>query len=218
MHPLAAELDRIAAVLHAEPHAVLGAHEVEGGLVVRAFRPDAEAITVLPDAPGAAPVPMRRVHDAGIFEALVAGATFPFPYRLEVRYTTGTFTLRDPYAFWPSLGDLDLLLAAQGTHRELYRRMGAHLREVDGVRGTSFTVWAPSAQRVSVTGDFDSWDGRLHAMRRMGSGIWEIFVPDVGEGALYKFEIITPEGLPILKTDPYARAMELRPNTASRGA
>jgi 1,4-alpha-glucan branching enzyme len=213
-HPLAAELDRIAAVLHTEPHAVLGAHEDAGGLVVRAFRPDAEGITVLPD--GAAPVPMTRVHDAGVFEAHLPGARFPFGYRLEIRYATATFTQRDPYAFWPTLGDLDVLLAAQGTHRELYRRMGAHVREIDGVRGTSFTVWAPSAQRVSVTGDFNTWDGRLHAMRRMGSGIWEIFVPDVGEGALYKFEIITPEGLPILKCDPYGRAMELRPQTASR--
>ena len=215
-HPLAAELDRIAAVLHTEPHAVLGAHEEAGGLGVRAFRPDAEAITVLPDAPGAFPVAMTRVHAGGIFEAVLPGATFPFGYRLEVRYAKDTFTLRDPYAFWPTLGDLDVLLAAQGKHHELYRRMGAHVREEGGVRGTSFTVWAPSAQRVSVTGDFNTWDGRLHAMRRMGSGVWEIFIPDVGEGALYKFEIITPEGLPILKSDPYGRAMELRPQTASR--
>jgi 1,4-alpha-glucan branching enzyme len=209
------ELDQIAAADHAEPHAVLGVHEADGGLVVRAFRPDALEVRVVPDGSGS-PVLMRRIHDAGIFEASLPGAAFPFPYRLEVRYATGTFMLRDAYAFWPSLGDLDLLLAAQGTHRELYKRMGAHVVEVDGVKGTAFAVWAPSARRVSVAGDFNGWDGRLHAMRRMGSGIWEIFIPDVGEGALYKFEVKTPEGALALKTDPYGRAMELRPKTASR--
>lgn len=214
--PSSDELDRIAAVQHSEPHAVLGVHEAEGGLVVRCFRPDALDVRVLSDAPGEGPVPMRRIHGAGIFEAHVAGATFPFSYRLEVRYASGTFTLRDPYAFWPSLGDLDLLLAAQGTHRELYKRMGAHVCQVDGVWGTSFAVWAPAARRVSVTGEYNGWDGRLHAMRRMGSGIWELFVPDLGDGELYKFEIQTQQGALVLKCDPYGRAMELRPKTASR--
>ena len=121
-----------------------------------------------------------------------------------------------PYAFPPGLGPLDLHLAAEGTHLEIYRRLGAHVREVDGVRGTSFAVWAPSAQRVSVTGDFNGWDGRLAAMRRVGNGIWEIFLPDVGEGALYKFEVKTLQGPVVLKSDPYGQAMELRPRTASK--
>jgi 1,4-alpha-glucan branching enzyme len=141
---------------------------------------------------------------------------FPLRYQLEVHYETVTYTIHDPYAFPPVLGDIDIHLAAEGTHLEIYRRLGAHVREIDGVRGTSFAVWAPSAQRVSVVGSFNSWDGRLHVMRRMGQGIWEIFVPGVGDGAIYKYEIKTLQGLISLKTDPYAQAMELRPRTASR--
>jgi 1,4-alpha-glucan branching enzyme len=208
-------LDRLAAVDDPDPHGLLGPHEEEGSIVVRAFRPDALAITVLPDEV-LAPRPMRRIHDLGVFEARFPEVRAPFPYRLEIAYETGLFTLRDPYAFPPALGDLDLHLAAEGTHLELYRRLGAHVREMDGVRGTSFAVWAPNARRVSVTGDFNAWDGRLHAMRRMSAGIWELFLPDVGEGALYKFEVKTQEGLPALKSDPYGRAMELRPLTASK--
>jgi 1,4-alpha-glucan branching enzyme len=159
---------------------------------------------------------MRRRHDAGVFEAIYPGVKKAFSYQLEIRYPRATYRVRDAYAFPPALGDLDLHLAAEGKHLEIYRRLGAHVREVFGVRGTSFAVWAPAARRVSVTGDFNSWDGRLHPMRRMGHGIWEIFVPDVGEGALYKFEVLTLQGQLILKTDPYARAMELRPHTASK--
>ena len=210
------ELERIAAVDHADPHAVLGPHEEDGVLVVRAFRPDAVAITVLPDEPGVAPRRMRRAHGLGVFEARFEDVMRLSGYRLEVRYPTDTFTLRDPYAFPPVLGAIDLHLAAEGTHQELYRHMGAHTREVSGTRGTSFAVWAPNARRVSVVGDFNDWDGRLHAMRRMGSGMWELFIPEVGDGALYKYEIKTPGGRLTLKSDPYAFAMELRPSNASK--
>jgi len=209
------ELDRIASVDHADPHSVLGPHEEDGALVVRTFRPDALSVRLL-RAPGDAPIEMTRVHALGIFEARIEGGHLPFRYRIEVRYPTATYTLHDAYAFPPGLGPLDLHLAAEGTHLEIYRRLGAHLREVDGVRGVGFAVWAPSAQRVSVTGDFNAWDGRLAAMRRIGQGIWEIFIPEVAEGALYKFEVKTLQGALVLKSDPYGQAMELRPRTASK--
>ncbi len=238
------ELDRIAAVDHPDPHSVLGPHEEDGILVVRTFRPDALGVRLLPED-GGAPREMHLVHGLGIFETRISHAprgdepasSAPhhaaprpaFRYKLEVRYAghdggAGTppnppervLTVRDPYAFPPGLGPLDLHLAAEGTHLEIYRRLGAHVREVEGTRGTSFAVWAPSAQRVSVTGDFNGWDGRLAAMRRMGKGIWEIFLPDVGEGALYKFEVKTLQGPVVLKSDPYGQAMELRPRTASK--
>ena len=212
----ARDLDRVAAADHTDPHHVLGLHGAPGAYLVRAFRPDATEIRVLPDDPALPPRAMTRIHPNGVFSASFPDARARFSYRLEARYPTGVFTLRDPYAFPPSLGDLDLHLAAEGTHDQLYRRLGAHVRQHEGVMGTSFAVWAPSARRVSVAGDFNSWDGRLHAMRRMGTGIWELFVPDVGEGALYKYEVKTPEGLPALKSDPCGRAMELRPNTASK--
>jgi 1,4-alpha-glucan branching enzyme len=228
------ELDRIAAVDHPDPHAVLGPHEEDGALVVRTFRPDALGVRLLPED-GSAPREMHLVHGLGIFEARISHASrashgdepassssqhpaprHGFRYRLEVRYPSSTVTLHDPYAFPAGLGPLDLHLAAEGTHLEIYRRLGAHVREVEGVRGASFAVWAPSAQRVSVTGDFNGWDGRLAAMRRVGNGIWEIFLPGIGEGALYKFEVKTLQGPVVLKSDPYGRAMELRPRTASK--
>jgi 1,4-alpha-glucan branching enzyme len=211
----AEELDRIASVDHPDPHSVLGPHEEDGVLVIRVFRPDALAVRVLPDD-GSAPREAERVHGLGIFEARFPGAKASLRYRIETRYAKTTTTAHDPYAFPPGLGPLDLHLAAEGTHLEIYRRLGAHVREVDGVRGTGFAVWAPSAQRVSVSGDFNEWDGRLTAMRRMGNGIWEIFIPDVGEGALYKFEVKTLQGPVVLKSDPYGQAMELRPKTASK--
>ena len=214
----AEELELVASVEHPDPHRVLGPHvdEVEGGLTIRAFRPDAASVRVLPEG-GAPPVAMQRIHALGVFEARLPGARAGLRYALETRDASGaTTTGPDAYAFPSSLGDLDLHLAAEGTHREVYRHLGAHVRAIDGVSGTAFSVWAPSARRVSVTGDFNAWDGRLHAMRRMGRGIWEIFLPGVGEGALYKFEVKTMHGALVLKADPYGRSMELRPNTASR--
>ncbi len=207
------ELDRIAAVLHADPHTVLGPHEEDGAFVVRVFRPGATSVRVLVD--GGGEVAATRVHDAGIFEARVPRSG-PFTYRLAIDGPGGARTLRDPYAFAPSLGPIDLHLAAEGTHVEIYRHLGAHPRAMDGVEGVAFAVWAPAAQRVSVAGDFNGWDGAVHAMRRLGSGVWEIFVPGVEAGALYKFQIVTLQGDIVHKADPYGRAMELRPNTASR--
>ena len=127
---------------------------------------------------------------AGLWEALLPKATLPLEYELEVEYPDGnTYTLRDPYSFLPTLGELDLHLVLEGRHEQLYERLGAHVREIDGVAGTSFAVWAPNARSVSVVGDFNSWDGRLHPMRSLGAaGIWELFVPAVAQGECYKFE------------------------------
>nr|WP_253895449.1 1,4-alpha-glucan branching protein GlgB [Corallococcus exercitus] len=154
----------------------------------------------------------------GVFEARINGRTEPFGYLLEVEYPgKKVFTLRDPYSFLPTIGEMDLYFAGEGRHERLWERMGAHLIHHNGVKGTSFAVWAPTARGVSVVGDFNGWDGRLHAMRRMGSsGIWELFVPEVGEGTRYKFEIRPGHGGgALLKADPFAFRTETPPATAS---
>jgi 1,4-alpha-glucan branching enzyme len=199
----------------AEPHRLLGAHPEDGGVVIRAFRPDAAKVVARPQS--GAPVELSRAHPAGLFEGEIPGASLPIRYELEVSYEQGdTFTLRDPYAFLPTLGEIDLYLAGEGRHEELYEKLGAHVREVDGVPGVAFAVWAPSARSISVVGDFNSWDGRLHPMRSLGSsGIWELFVPDVPDGCRYKYEIRAQDGALHLRADPYAFAAEVPPETSS---
>jgi 1,4-alpha-glucan branching enzyme len=199
----------------ADPHSLLGAHPQNGSVVVRAFRPEAERVRVRVE--GSEPVELERAHPAGLFEGKLDGAELPLRYRLEVSYAEGaTLIVDDPYAFPPTLGDLDLHLAAEGRHERTYERLGAHVREVDGVVGTSFAVWAPSARSVSVVGDFNLWDGRLHPMRSLGSsGIWELFVPGLADGDHYKYEIHTQAGETKLKADPLAFAAEQPPKNAS---
>jgi len=177
-------------------------------------------VSAIPD--GGRPLELDRVHEAGIFEGELRGAGLPLSYTLEVAYPDGSrITIRDPYAFEPTLGELDLHLIGEGRHERLYERLGAHVREVaaapgEPVTGTAFAVWAPAARAISVVGDFNLWDGRVHAMRSLGSsGIWELFVPGVGEGERYKFEILTGAGQLLLKADPYAFAAEMPPLTAS---
>jgi 1,4-alpha-glucan branching enzyme len=209
------ELDALARREHAQPHAVLGAHPANGGVVVRALRPAAQTVAVKP-ADGKV-VRLARIHPAGIFQGTIQGAKLPLRYQLEVDYgEAGKFTLDDPYSFIPTLGELDLHLMGEGRHEDLYEKLGAHLRIHQGVAGASFAVWAPSARAVSVVGDFNSWDGRLHAMRSLGStGIWELFLPDIAAGARYKYEILTADGELTLKADPLALATEVPPRTAS---
>src|SRR5919199_1994954 len=209
------DLDQLVEGRLADPHSVLGAHPQNGGVVVRAYRPAADKVTVKPD--GGKPVDATIVHPGGVFEAKVPGADVPLRYELEVAYPDGnTFTVRDPYAFLPTIGELDVHLVGEGRHEALYDKLGAHFIELDGVQGTAFAVWAPSARSVSVVGDFNSWDGRLHPMRTLGSsGIWELFVPDVHPGQRYKFEIRTQTGELRLKADPYAFEAEVPPQTAS---
>jgi 1,4-alpha-glucan branching enzyme len=207
-------VDQLVRREHPDPHQVLGAHACNGGVVVRAFRPAAEKVVARVD--GSA-VPLTQSHPAGLFEGTVDGAELPLRYELEVSYPDGnTFSLIDPYSFPPTVGEVDVHLAAEGRHEDIYERLGAHVRELEGVTGTSFAVWAPSAKAVSVVGDFNSWDGRLHPMRSLGSsGIWEIFLPGVEEGAAYKYEILTPTGEIRMKADPFAFATQHPPRTDS---
>jgi 1,4-alpha-glucan branching enzyme len=198
--------------LGADPHRILGAHEADdGGVVVRAYRPDARAVRVQP-----ANVEATLKDPEGLWEALLPKAKLPLQYELEVEYADGTYTVRDPYAFLPTVGDLDLHLLQEGKLEQLYEKLGAHVLEIDGVAGTAFAVWAPNARSVSVVGDFNSWDGRLNPMRSLGSsGIWELFVPGIEEGATYKFEIRTQDGRLRIKADPLEFAAEVPPANAS---
>ncbi|MDF1505578.1 1,4-alpha-glucan branching protein GlgB [Roseisolibacter sp. H3M3-2] len=202
-----------------DPHGLLGVHPGRvddiAGLIVRAWHPDAVACEVVPAGGGAA-LPMEP-DGPGLFGLFLAGETLPFRYRLRFRFASGAVWERDdPYRFLPTLGEVDLHLFGEGTHRRLWEKLGAHVRTVDGVRGTSFAVWAPNARRVSVVGDFSGWDGRLFPMRRLGgSGVWELFIPEIDHNACYKYEIRTREGMLRLKTDPFAAKMQQAPQTAS---
>ncbi|MGB0094661.1 MAG: 1,4-alpha-glucan branching protein GlgB [Solirubrobacteraceae bacterium] len=209
------ELDALVRREHFNPHSILGAHVTDEGLVIRALRPAASEVKAqLKDG---SVVELERIHPGGIFEGVVTGAKPPIRYRLMVDYgAAGRFTIDDPYAFSPTLGELDIHLIGEGRHEHVYEKLGAHVRDHEGVSGTAFAVWAPAAHAVSVVGDFNSWDGRLHAMRSLGSsGIWELFLPGVEPGAHYKYEILTANGQLTLKADPYALATEIPPQTAS---
>jgi 1,4-alpha-glucan branching enzyme len=162
-------------------------------------------------------VELEPQDGTGVFEGVIPDAKLPLAYELEVRYPAGeTYTLRDPYSFMPTVGELDLHLAGEGRHEALYGRLGAHARVLEGIAGVSFAVWAPNARSVSVVGEFNGWDGRLHPMRTLGaSGIWELFLPDVAPDTRYKYEIRGPDGRLRLKADPLAFRTELPPKNAS---
>ncbi|MEA2190329.1 MAG: 1,4-alpha-glucan branching enzyme [Solirubrobacteraceae bacterium] len=207
------EIDRLVAREHHDPHSILGAHEAPGGgVVVRALRPMAESVVVQP-----AGVELELVHPAGLFAGELPDASLPLDYELEIGYPGGSsFTVHDPYRFGPTLSDLDEHLFREGRHEQLWSKMGAHVREIGGVAGTSFAVWAPAAKSVAVIGDFNYWEGLLHPMRALGgSGIWELFVPAVAAGAHYKYEIRTQAGDFRQKADPFAFEAEVPPQTAS---
>ena len=207
-------LDAVVRSLCADPHALLGPHIEAGHLVVRAFFPGATEAQ-LRFAGGEAQT-MTPLHAAGVFCWRSPKPTTALPEPAEYRFLCGGVGFYDCYGFAPTLGSIDLHLLGEGRHRQLYRVLGGRLREHQGVRGASFAVWAPSAQRVSVVGDFNDWDGRRHAMRRLGQGFWELFVPSVSAGASYKFEIVGAAGEVVRKSDPLALASEIRPKTASR--
>ncbi|MCB2052979.1 MAG: 1,4-alpha-glucan branching protein GlgB [Geminicoccaceae bacterium] len=197
---------------HGDPFSVLGLH----GDVLRAFLPDAERLDVL-DAAGKPLGELWRIDDAGLFEGKVHGLSRGAPYRFEVTYPQGAVTLDDPYRFGTVWGEMDSHLFAEGRHLRLYEKLGAHPMSLDGVQGTYFAVWAPNARRASIVGDFNMWDGRRHAMRkRIECGVFELFVPGVGKGAVYKFELTGPSGerLP-LKADPFAFRAQHPPENAS---
>jgi 1,4-alpha-glucan branching enzyme len=218
--PKPADLKRLLNTESYDPHAVLGAHPVmfngSEAVVVRTYHPDAVRAELIINK-GDEPIQMEKAHKGGLFVVLTDKSIFDKIYRVRFTFASGdTWERIDPYKFMPTLGDLDLYLAAEGRHEYLYEKLGAQFMEMDGVKGVSFAVWAPNAKRVSLVGDFNYWDGRVYPMRIMGSsGIWEIFVPDVYEGAHYKFEIGTKSGHLKIKTSPYAFFMEQRPKTAS---
>ncbi|MBX6419741.1 MAG: 1,4-alpha-glucan branching protein GlgB [Nevskia sp.] len=202
----------LAQARHPDPFAVLGRQPLgEGRVEVRAFLPQAQSVTLGRDGPA-----FQRVPHTDLF--VLAGRAEEIPPRYELAWTGkdgGRRVGHDPYAFGPQLSDYDMHLFAQGVHWHAWRWLGAHPRVVDEVAGVLFAVWAPSAERVSVVGDFNGWDGRCHPMRRRPSGVWELFVPELAAGALYKYEIRARDGHILLKADPYARRMEPPPRTAS---
>ncbi|WP_460446400.1 1,4-alpha-glucan branching protein GlgB [Angustibacter aerolatus] len=211
------ELDRLVSGDVGDPHAVLGMHPHEGGITLRTLRPHAASVlAVLPDG---SRTELEHEHE-GVFVGIVP-ATEVTDYRLEVRYDDGEPQLvDDPYRFLPTLGEVDLHLIGEGRHEQLWNVLGAHVRRYPGsmgeVTGTSFAVWAPHARAVRLVGDLNHWDGRQHPMRSLGSsGVWELFVPGVGAGSRYKFEITGADGVRREKADPMARAAEQPPATAS---
>ncbi|HEY5999204.1 MAG TPA: 1,4-alpha-glucan branching protein GlgB [bacterium] len=215
--PADRDLRRLLAGRHHDPHRILGVHRAPGtpgDWIVRCFHPGAATAEVLVE--GRPPLAMARVHEAGLFAARLAGGETPPVYRLRLGFPDGGSLERDdPYRFLPTVGELDLHLIGEGSHRRLWEVLGAHPRVLDGVAGVAFAVWAPNARRVSVVGEFNAWDGRVHAMRVLGgSGVWELFIPGIGEWALYRYEIAAADGALRLKTDPLAFAAELRPKTA----
>ena len=211
--PIEAELAQVIAGTHGDPHHVLGLHKEDRRQVVRAWRPDASAMFVLPDT--GKPVMMERAYDDGLFMATVPSGLAS--YRLEAEFGDGTvITYEDPYRFWPTLGELDLHLFGEGRHHDLWTQLGSHCCRHQDVDGTAFAVWAPNAKAVRVVGDFNLWDGRVHPMRSLGSsGVWELFIPGVVSGARYKFEILSAQGHLLLKADPVAFATEIPPGTSS---
>ena len=214
--PAEHDIQAIVDARHSDPFAILGMHVIGDVVAVRAMLPHASHVLVIDANTGERVVSLARAHDAGFFSGAVPGRTTPFAYQLEVHVGTTITTTEDPYRFGPIAGELDLHLFGEGTHQRLYEMLGAHPRVMDGIDGVAFSVWAPTARRVSVVGDFNSWDGRRHPMRVRSGGVWEIFLPNVALGSRYKYEIISAAGdLMPLKADPFAFACESAPRTAS---
>ncbi|MDN4615052.1 1,4-alpha-glucan branching protein GlgB [Leifsonia sp. F6_8S_P_1B] len=214
-----ATLQAVATGAYHDPHAVLGQHQVNASgvadpiTVIRTLRPLAEAVFAV--LPNGAHVELAHLAH-GIWQGIdIVG---PGAYLVEARYADGsTWTADDPYRFSPTIGSVDLHLIGEGRHEQLWEALGSHVRDLGGVVGTAFTVWAPHARAVRVVGDFNGWDGTLHAMRSMGgSGVWELFVPGLGEGEIYKYDILTEDGGWVRKIDPVAQTAETPPATASR--
>jgi 1,4-alpha-glucan branching enzyme len=214
------DIDAIVRGTSSDPFAVLGRHAVVSGsrpaVAIRVMQPAASRVELVTLGQT---IVMDRLHPDGFFEAVLdpeGEAPSELAYRLRVHEPEGVRELTDPYQFGPILGDFDLHLLADGTHYRAWEKLGAHRIPVGSITGVHFAVWAPNAQRVSVIGDFNRWDGRVHPMRRLvPSGIWELFIPDVAEGACYKFEVRTGAGHLLHKADPFGRRFEVPPNTAS---
>jgi 1,4-alpha-glucan branching enzyme len=215
-----AELESLSRLQSPSPHSLLGLHPLGdgAGLAGRALIPGAAKIRIVPAHDRSKPsFDLKRLGDTDLFEGVTRGASTVYAYDLVITWADGSVTQgRDPYSFWPTLGDTDLHLFGEGKHRRLYDALGAQMVTLDGVAGVAFSVWAPAARRVSVVGNFNHWDGRRHGMRHLGaSGVWEIFVPGVTEGALYKFEILDANGLLKLNTDPFGQFFEQPPKQSA---
>jgi 1,4-alpha-glucan branching enzyme len=213
-------LSRLLALLEGtehDPFSYLGMHRTsDGSLTVRAFHPSALSMRVLDRMTGAVVLELTRAHAAGFFLGHADDHRDPFPYQLQIATSEHSETIDDPYAFGQLLGESDIYLHAEGNFLRSFESMGAHPIDVDGIAGTRFAVWAPNARRVSVVGDFNAWDGRRHPMHlHPSAGVWEIFLPGVGPGGRYKYEIRTQSGAVFLKADPYAFEAERAPRTAS---
>ena len=213
------ELKSIVSARCGLPQEFLGMHKCKGGIVVRAYIVNAKSCHLVDLRKSARKsAEMEKLDPSGFFELFIKGARKPFPYRFRVeRYDGEIREFADAYSFPPSLTDEELYLFGLGDDRKVYEHLGSHLREIDGVKGTAFAVWAPTARRVSVVGDFDEWDGRYFPMRPLEtSGVWEIFIPGVGEGSKYKYEILAANNdTPFLKSDPYAVRFEPPPHNSS---
>jgi 1,4-alpha-glucan branching enzyme len=214
------ELRSLVDLTHQSPHTLLGMHPLGGhsGLVVRALAPEAKKIEVQPVHEKARPAfELKRIPKTDVFEGSTTLAQAVYAYDLVITDKAGqVHRTRDAYSFLPTLGESDLYLFNKGDERKIYDKLGAQLRVIDGVPGASFAVWAPNARRVSVVGDFNNWDGRRHSMRLLAaSGVWEIFIPGVGQGAHYKFEIRDARGNIKLNTDPFGFFFEVAPKQAA---
>lgn len=215
-----AELKSLMGLQHRSPHTLLGMHPLGDGkgLVARALVPGAAKVRLEPvhekDKPS---LTLKPIHKDGLFEGVTTDAQAVYAYDLVITDVAGDERrTRDPYSFLPTLSEQDLYLFGQGNERRLYDKLGAQLRVIDGVAGASFAVWAPNAKRISVVGDFNNWDGRCHPMRMLGpSGVWELFIPGVGAGTLYKFEVLDKNGQLRIKTDPFGLFFEVAPKNAA---
>ncbi|MDR2737901.1 MAG: hypothetical protein LBB18_03105, partial [Puniceicoccales bacterium] len=215
------ELRKFLCVEYANPHDRLGMHRVMGGgsivgIVARAYLQNAKTCSVVDVATGEK-FPMKKLNESGFFETFIGTRREIFTHKFSVEtYQGNVVSLGDPYAFLPTMSTFDCYLFGQGKHRHIGNCLGAHVREIDGVRGTSFAVWAPNAKRVSVVGDFNNWDGRYHSMRVLGaSGVWELFIPELANFSKYKYELVGAHGELMLKSDPYGAYFECPPNNAS---
>ena len=216
----AEQVEAIVRNLHHDPFQILGPHELEvnghKNWVVRAFVPDSTEVYLLNPETGEE-YPMRSAHNEHFFEVVLPGPEEIFMYQYRIVAMNGHERfVYDPYFFLPQMGELDLYLFGQGDHHKIYEKLGAHPMEVNGVKGVYFAVWAPNARNVSVIGNFNVWHGGKHQMRVLGSsGVWELFVPDIGVGEVYKYEVKDQSGNISEKSDPYGFQFEVRPASGS---
>ena len=215
------EIELITSVKCAQPHKHLGMHPHKKGkkncLIVRAYLNDAQSCHLVDVVNDSKLYELKRLTKDGLFEGVIEDRNEVFNYLLQIERFNGEICqFSDPYNFLPTLSDDDVYLFSEGSDHFVHHKMGSQLRNIDGVKGVSFAIWAPNAERVSVVGDFNHWDGRYHAMRSLGaSGIWELFIPSLKSGVKYKYEISTRQGTLLLKTDPFGTCFEAPPNNAS---